>query len=70
MRPFLTLHQPALSREYYRAGLWTDDTFYSLALAQAEDRPRALALRDGVNTWTWSEVLQRVDALAAELDAA
>ena len=70
MRPFLTLHQPALARTFYRDGLWTDDSFYSLALQHAQQRPQAPALRDGKHQWTWAEVVRRADALAADLSTA
>ena len=70
MRPFLTLHHPALARDFYRDGLWTGDSFYALALQHAQHRPNALALRDAANQWTWAEVVQRADAFAAELSAA
>ena len=70
MRPFLTLHQPALARDFYRDGLWTDDSFYALASQHAQQRPNALALRDAANQWTWADVVQRADAFAAELSAA
>lgn len=69
MRAFLTLHTPALAKAYYADGRWTDDTFYSLLAEQAAARPDALALRDGRASLTWSEVLTRVDALAAEFRA-
>jgi acyl-CoA synthetase len=70
MRPFLTLHQPALARKFYREALWTEDSFYSLALQHAQQRPDASALRDGSHQWTWAEVVQRADALATQFNAA
>ena len=67
MRPFLTLHQPALAREYYRRGLWTDDTAYGLMAAHAAARPDGPAYRDGALSLTWRGLKQRVDAFAAAL---
>ncbi len=69
MRPFLTLHEPATSKSYYDAGLWTSDTFYSLLAAQATIRPDAQALRDGRSRLDWRTLKARVDALADDLVA-
>jgi acyl-CoA synthetase len=66
----LTLHDPAAARGYYAAGLWRDDTLYTLLERHAAERPEAFALRDAGNRLTWREVLARVDAVAADLDAA
>lgn len=67
MRPYLTLHNPSAAKHYYETGLWTGDTFYSLLANNASIRPDALALRDGRAHLTWSEVLARVDGIAAKL---
>lgn len=69
MRPFLTLHDPATARRYYEAGLWRPDTFYSLALGHAEARPDAPALRDGRVSLSWRQLVDWVDAVAADLEA-
>jgi acyl-CoA synthetase len=66
VRPFLTLHEPAMARAYYAAGLWRDDTFYGLLAAQAALRPNALALRDGRHSLDWQSVKARVDAMAED----
>jgi acyl-CoA synthetase len=66
----LTLHDPAAARRYYAAGLWRDDTFYTLLARHAEARPHTPALRDATRRLTWSELLLAVDAVAADLDAA
>lgn len=70
MKPLLTTQDPATARAYYDAGLWRDDTFYSLMADQAAARPDALALRDRERRLTWAEVKRWTDAVAAELDAA
>ena len=67
MRPFLTLHQPGLARDYYRRGLWTDDTAYGLMAAHAAARPEDPAYRDGALALTWRELKERVDVFAAAL---
>lgn len=68
MRPFLTLHDPSHAKAWYEAGLWTQDTFYSLMAAHVAATPDAPALRDGQETLTWSQLQARVDALAAEFE--
>ena len=64
MRPYLTLHDPATARGYYEAGLWSDDTFYTLLARHAAQMPSAIALRDGENRLDWQSLKARVDALA------
>ena len=66
----LTLHDPAAGRRYYAAGLWRDDTFYTLLQQHAAARPHAPALRDATRRLSWAELLHAVDAVAADLDAA
>ena len=70
MNPILTLHDPARARAYYGAGLWRDDTFYSLLAKHAGNRPGALALRDSSRALTWEQVRRWVDGCAAGLEAA
>src|SRR5260370_34791317 len=69
MRPFLTLHHPAAARRYYAEGLWREDTFYSLLLRHAGERPQVPALRDSRHRLAWSEILAWVDGVAADLAA-
>ena len=66
----LTLHDPAAARRYYAAGLWRDDTLYTLLQRHAAERPEAFALRDATRRLTWRELLAAVDAVAAGLDEA
>ena len=67
MRPFLTLHDPETARCYYEAGLWTQDTFYSLLARHAACAPEAMALRDGRVALDWRGLKARVDAMADDL---
>ena len=69
MRPFLTLHHPRRARAYYEAGLWTEDTFFTLLARHAGERPGAPALRDGASVLSWGDLLGRVEAFAAELES-
>jgi acyl-CoA synthetase len=64
MRPFLTLHHPALARRYYAEGLWQPDTFYSLLVRHAAARPDAPAARDGRRRLSWRQLLAWVDGAA------
>ena len=69
MSTILTLHDPQIAREYYAQGVWQDDTFYTLLSGHARTRPDAFALRDSARRLTWKQLLNWVDALAAELHA-
>ncbi|MDN5844404.1 MAG: acyl--CoA ligase [Alcaligenaceae bacterium] len=67
MRPFLTLHDPAASRQFYEQGLWTPDTFYMLLRRHEARAPSAGALRDSRQFLDWRSLKARVDALADDL---
>ena len=70
MSALLTLHDPQIARRYHEAGVWRDDTLYTLLRDHALARPRAHALRDSRLRLTWSELAAWVDALAADLHQA
>jgi acyl-CoA synthetase len=70
MSRLLTLHDPAEARAYYRAGLWCDDTLYSLVEQWARVRGDRAALRDPRRRLTWSDAKAEVDTVAAALHAA
>jgi acyl-CoA synthetase len=67
MQNILTLHNPQRAREYYLAGVWQQDTLYSLARRHARERPTAYALRDATRRLTWGEVTEWVDSVAESL---
>jgi acyl-CoA synthetase len=67
MNTLLTLHDPAVARRHYEAGVWRDDTFYTLLRRHAAERPRGWALRDARRRLTWAELLAWADAVAADL---
>jgi acyl-CoA synthetase (AMP-forming)/AMP-acid ligase II len=69
MRAYLTLHEPATSRDWYARGLWRDQTFYALVNAQVAARPEALAARDGRRAVSWRELQLWIDAVAEDLVA-
>jgi len=67
MRPFLTLHHPALAKRYYAEGTWRDETFYGLLRANSARAPDAVALRDGRRQLSWRELQAWVDGVSADL---
>ncbi|NKB57636.1 MAG: AMP-binding protein [Alphaproteobacteria bacterium] len=67
MNTLLTRHDPAEARRYYDEGLWRPDTFYSLVVGHAAERPDAFALRDSRRRLTWHEVKAWSDAVAKSL---
>jgi len=70
MNTVLTLHDPQQARTYYAAGVWQDQTLYSLLRSHAQARPGAWALRDSTRRLTWGQLLEWTDAVAADLAAA
>src|SRR5262245_35414659 len=70
MSMLLTLHNPRTARRYYDAGWWRGETMYALAARHARTRPRAFAVRDSRARLTWAQLVEWVDALAADLHAA
>jgi acyl-CoA synthetase len=67
MLPYLSLHHPSKTQQYYKEGLWQHDTFYSLLSDHAKQRPDAIALQDGRSQLTWLSLKARVDAFADDL---
>ena len=70
MSTILTLHDPQVARRYYAEGHWREDTLYTLLRKHANARPNAYALRDSRRRLTWKELLQWVEAIAADLHEA
>ena len=70
MSTILTLHDPQTARDYYAAGLWQQDTLYSLLRRHAAARPAAFALRDSVHRLNWCDLLAWVDSVAEDLHLA
>jgi len=63
----LTLLSYQKAKEYYAAGYWQDDTFYSLLVKHAKDKGDSFALRDGLKRITWKNLLQWVDSISEVL---
>tara|TARA_B100000780_G_C21122987_1_gene455067 strand:- start:2041 stop:3663 length:1623 start_codon:yes stop_codon:yes gene_type:complete len=66
MKPFLTLHQPSLTRRYYASGLWQDQSFYDLLVRNADATPDRQALKDGRQSLSWLDLRDWTDTVAAE----
>ncbi|MEZ5660420.1 MAG: class I adenylate-forming enzyme family protein [Burkholderiaceae bacterium] len=69
MRPYLTLHQPALARRYYASGHWAQQTLYGLLCSHAADRGQSHAIRDGRQRLTWAALKVMVDRCAQRIAA-
>ncbi|WP_454752935.1 class I adenylate-forming enzyme family protein [Cupriavidus necator] len=67
MQNILTLHNPQHARDYYRSGIWQQETLYTLARRHARERPTSCALRDADVSLTWREVVDWVDSVAEAL---
>jgi len=63
----LTLFHVDQYEEYYRTGLWRDDTVYALVRAHAERTPDRIAVRSTHHDLTYRALLTHVDAFAADL---
>jgi acyl-CoA synthetase len=66
----LTLHDPALARDFYARGLWRGETLYGMAHEHAVARPTTYAVRDAYERLTWCELTSWADAIAADLHEA
>jgi acyl-CoA synthetase (AMP-forming)/AMP-acid ligase II len=53
--------------EHYRSGFWRRDTIYSLVAQHASRSPDSFALRDRARRLTYRQLLDAIDALAADL---
>src|SRR5579875_2913814 len=67
VRPFLTLHHPAVAQRYYAAGLWRAETLHDLLTAHTAARPEAVCALDGRRKLTWAGLAAWVDGIAAWL---
>jgi acyl-CoA synthetase len=67
MSAMLSLLDAAALREFYRRGLWRDETIYDIAHARATAHPDRFAIRDRHRRLTYPELVGHADALAADL---
>ena len=70
MRRYLTLHDPALARDYHDRGWWTEESFYELGWSHAMRHPDRFAARDSQRRLTWSELIRLSDAIAVRFEDA
>ncbi len=53
--------------DYHRTGAWGDRTIYRIVRDHADNRPDAAALTDNYRTLSWRDLVDAVDAFAADL---
>lgn len=63
----LTLFNVDRYKEYYRSGLWRDDTIYSLVRDHAERNPERVAVRSRHVDLTYRQLVDLADAFADDL---
>ena len=63
----LTLFHVDRYQEYYRTGLWRDDTVYSLVRDHAERDPERVAVRSRHGDLTYRQLVALADAFAGDL---
>jgi acyl-CoA synthetase len=63
----LTLLSATQINDFYKSGVWRNDTIYSLARSHAEAAPDAPAIRDRARTLSYKELVEAADRLAATL---
>lgn len=69
MNTMLTLLNIDRLNEYSRAGFWRDDTIYGLVNGYAARQPDSIAVRSTSGNLTYRELVELVDAFAADLKA-
>jgi acyl-CoA synthetase (AMP-forming)/AMP-acid ligase II len=67
LNTLLTLFGTDRYHEFYRAGLWRDETLYDLVRAHSEQAPESIALRSTHADLTYRMLLSHVDAFASDL---
>ncbi len=65
----LTLLSAQAIRDFYERGFWRDETIYGAVKAQAEKGPHRWAMCDRWRRFTYSQVIEAADRLAADLEA-
>ncbi|MFJ4394486.1 class I adenylate-forming enzyme family protein [Pseudomonas sp. NPDC089395] len=66
----MTLHDPAIAKDFYARGLWQDATLYTLARRHAASHPARFAFRDRQHRLTWEQLVDWADSVAAGLHEA
>ena len=63
----LTLFHVDRYKEYYRTGMWRDDTVYSLVRDHADRTPERIAVRSRYGDLTYRQLVDFADAFAGDL---
>jgi len=63
----MSLLSAAALKEHYASGAWRDETIYDIVGRHAANRPDDIAIRSSWRTFTWQELVDAVDAFAADL---
>ncbi|MFT5485449.1 MAG: acyl-CoA synthetase (AMP-forming)/AMP-acid ligase II [Paracoccaceae bacterium] len=66
MTPTLPPDGPTL-KTYYESGAWGSQTIYDIVRAHSAARPDAAAVTSSFRTWSWAELVDLIDAFAADL---
>ena len=66
MTPTLPVDE-AMRQSFYDSGAWGSRTFYEMASLHSTEQPNAPALTTRFRTFSWSDLVDAVDAFAADL---
>lgn len=67
MKPLEQVWPPEFARRYQQAGYWTGDTFSAFLRRLAASQPERLAVVAGEQRWSYAELYQRANRVAAGL---
>ena len=67
LNTLLTLFHTDRYHEFYRTGLWRDETIYDLVRAHSEQAPERIALRSTNGDLTYRALVTHADAFASDL---
>jgi acyl-CoA synthetase (AMP-forming)/AMP-acid ligase II len=65
--PYTDRYSSQQIEEYYRAGLWTTDTFHDLLVRRVEDNPDKVFATDGTKSLTFRQLFDGAERLAVGL---
>ncbi len=67
MKPVTQIWPPEFAERYRAAGHWRGETFHTVLRDRARQHPDRVAVVDGTTRWTYGELDQRADDIAAGL---
>jgi acyl-CoA synthetase (AMP-forming)/AMP-acid ligase II len=65
----LTLLSASQVRDFYARGFWRDETIYGAVRGHASKNPERSAIRDRWRRFTYAQIVEAADRLAADFDA-